>query len=53
METKYPKELLQLERHAFAVTKAMPELKAAYDNLTGIDCLNSVREIGKRFGLSL
>ena len=48
---KYPKELLQLERHAFAVTKAMPELKAAYDDLSGTDLYEAIKEIGDRYGL--
>ena len=47
----YPKELLQLERHAYAVIKAMPEIKAAYDNLEGVERLEEIQRIGSEYGL--
>lgn len=34
---KYPKELLRLERQAFALTKAMPDMKAAHDKFWHVD----------------
>lgn len=49
---KYPKELLQLERHAHAVTCAMPELKAAHDTLSGMDLFNALEQIELKYGLS-
>lgn len=49
---KYPKELLLLERHAFAVRNAIPEMKKAYDTLTGNNLDSALDEIGVRFGLT-
>ena len=49
---KYPTELLRLERHAFAVLKAMPRLKEAHDNCTGSDLLDEIEKIEVQFGLS-
>lgn len=48
---KYPKELLQLERHAFAVTQAMPELKAAHDMYVGPDLVDALNKIEVKYGL--
>lgn len=49
---KYPKELLQLERHAFAVLKAMPDLKAAHDMYVGADLYDAIEKIEVQYGLS-
>ena len=49
---KYPKELLVLERHAYAVLKAMPELKAAHDDYSGLDLYEKLEEIEQRYGLA-
>jgi len=50
---KYPKELLLLERHAFAVMQAMPELKAAHDSCTGTELFERLEEIEVKYGLSV
>jgi len=49
--SNYPKELLQYERHAHAVTMAMPELKHAYDTFTGADLFEAIQEVGSKYGL--
>ena len=50
--SKYPIELLQLERRAFAITKATPEMKAAHDKYIGAELLATLQEIGDRYGLN-
>ena len=51
---KYPKELLQMERLAFSITKAMPELRALYDSFDGPcpELFAAIEEIETRFGIA-
>lgn len=47
----YPKSLLQLERCAFAVTQAMPELKAAHDTYNGAELVTELDKIKTKYGI--
>lgn len=47
------KELHRLKAHATSVLKAMPELEEADRTLTGVELVEAIEDIGKRYGLSI